>query len=114
MFYTQAEIHELIQYAHDRGIRVIPEFDTPGHSRSWFVGYPELASGDGPFTVETEAGPSSVTDPTREETYKFMDKFVAEMESSFPTPISTSAAMRSTVSSGTATPRSRPSNKRTA
>ena len=84
MFYTQAEIHELIQYAHDRGIRVIPEFDTPGHSRSWFVGYPELASGDGPFTVETEAGPSSVTDPTREETYKFMDKFVEEMGKLFP------------------------------
>ncbi len=84
MFYTQAEIRELIQYAHDRGIRVIPEFDTPGHSRSWFVGYPELASGDGPFTVETEAGPSSVTDPTREETYKFMDKFVEEMGKLFP------------------------------
>ncbi|HWJ48360.1 MAG TPA: family 20 glycosylhydrolase, partial [Candidatus Udaeobacter sp.] len=58
--------------------------DTPGHSRSWFVGYPELASGDGPFTVETEAGPSSVTDPTREETYKFMDKFVEEMGKLFP------------------------------
>ncbi len=84
MFYTQAEIRELIQYAHDRGIRVIPEFDTPGHSRSWFVGYPELASGEGSFTVETEAGPSSVTDPTREETYKFMDKFVEEMGKLFP------------------------------
>jgi N-acetyl-beta-hexosaminidase len=84
MFYTQAEIRELIQYAHDRGIRVIPEFDTPGHSRSWFPGYPELASGDGPFTVETESGPSSVTDPTREETYKFMDKFVEEMGKLFP------------------------------
>ena len=84
MFYTQTEIRELIQYAHDRGIRVIPEFDTPGHSRSWFPGYPELASGEGPFTVETEAGPSSVTDPTREETYKFMDKFVEEMGKLFP------------------------------
>jgi hexosaminidase len=84
MFYTQAEIRDLINYAHDRGIRVIPEFDTPGHSRSWFPGYPELASGEGPFTVETEAGPSSVTDPTREETYKFMDKFVEEMGKLFP------------------------------
>jgi hexosaminidase len=84
MFYTQAEIRELIRYSHDRGIRVIPEFDTPGHSRSWFAGYPELASGEGPFTVETEVGPSSVTDPTREETYKFMDKFVEEMGKLFP------------------------------
>jgi len=83
-YYTQAEIREFVSYARDRGIRVIPEFDTPGHSRSWFVGYPELASGDGPFTVEDENGPSSVTDPTREETYKFMDKFVEEMGKLFP------------------------------
>ncbi len=83
-FYTQEEIRDLISYAHDRGIRVIPEFDTPGHSRSWFVGYPELASNPGPFTVDNEHGNESVTDPTREETYKFMDKFVEEMGKLFP------------------------------
>ena len=83
-FYTQAEIRDLIAYAHDRGIRVIPEFDTPGHSRSWFLGYPDLASNPGPFTLENESGNSSVTDPTREETYKFMDKFVEEMGKLFP------------------------------
>ena len=83
-YYTQDEIRDLIAYAHDRGIRVLPEFDTPGHSRSWFVGYPELASNPGPFTVDNENGPSSVTDPTREETYKFMDKFVEEMGKLFP------------------------------
>ncbi|HET9309456.1 MAG TPA: beta-N-acetylhexosaminidase [Candidatus Sulfotelmatobacter sp.] len=83
-YYTQDEIRDLIAYAHDRGIRVIPEFDTPGHSRSWFVGYPELASNPGPYTVENENGTQSVTDPTREETYKFMDKFVEEMGKLFP------------------------------
>jgi hexosaminidase len=83
-FYTQEEIRDLISDAHDRGIRVVPEFDTPGHSRSWFVGYPELASNPGPFTVDNENGPESVTDPTREETYKFLDKFVAEMGKLFP------------------------------
>ena len=83
-FYTQEEIRDLIAYAHDRGIRIEPEFDTPGHSRSWFVGYPELASNPGPFTVENENGNQSVTDPTREETYKFMDKFVEEMAKLFP------------------------------
>jgi len=83
-FYTQEEIRDLIAYAHDRGIRVVPEFDTPGHSRSWFVGYPELASNPGPFTVENENGTQSVTDPTREEVYKFMDKFVEEMGKLFP------------------------------
>jgi hexosaminidase len=85
-FYTQTEIRDLIAYAHDRGIRVIPEFDTPGHSRSWFLGYPDLASNPGPFTLENESGTSSVTDPTREETYKFMDKFVEEMGKLFPDP----------------------------
>src|SRR5215475_10999106 len=83
-YYTQEEIRDFISYAHDRGIRVVPEFDTPGHSRSWFLGYPDLASGEGPFTLDSESGPSSVTDPTREETYKFMDKFVEEMGKLFP------------------------------
>jgi hexosaminidase len=81
MFYTQAEIRDLIQYAHDRGIRVVPEFDMPGHSRSWVIGYPELASGPGPFTLE-DGDP--IIDPTREETYKFLEKFIAEMAKLFP------------------------------
>jgi hexosaminidase len=80
-FYTQAEIRDLIQYAHDRGIRVMPEFDMPGHSRSWVIGYPELASGPGPFTLETG---DPIIDPTREETYKFLEKFIAEMAKLFP------------------------------
>ena len=80
-FYTQEEMRELIAYAHDRGIRVVPEFDMPGHSRSWVVGYPELASGPGPFTLE-QGDP--ILDPTREETYKFLEKFIAEMAKLFP------------------------------
>src|SRR5499427_7344790 len=80
-FYTQAEIKDLLAYAHDRGIRVVPEFDMPGHSRSWVIGYPELASGPGPFTLE-QGDP--ILDPTREETYKFLDKFIAEMSKLFP------------------------------
>ena len=83
LFYTQDDIRDLVSYAHDRGIRVLPEFDTPGHSGSWFVGYPELASSPGPFKVDPE-GPDSVTDPTREETYKFLDKFIGEMAKLFP------------------------------
>jgi hexosaminidase len=81
MFYTQDEIRDLIAYAHDRGIRVVPEFDIPGHSRSWFLGYPELASGPGPYTLE-DGDP--IMDPTRESTYKFLEKFIAEMAKLFP------------------------------
>src|SRR5579863_9283751 len=80
-FYTQAEIRDFISYAHDRGIRVVPEFDIPGHSRSWMLGYPELASGSGPYTLETG---DPIMDPTRESTYKFLEKFIAEMAKLFP------------------------------
>ena len=83
MFYTQGEIRDLIAYAHDRGIRVIPEFDIPGHSRSWFLGYPALSSGAGPYTLEG-GGIDPIMDPTREETYKFLEKFIAEMAKLFP------------------------------
>jgi hexosaminidase len=83
LYYSQAEIRDFIAYAHDRGIRVLPEFDIPGHSRSWFVGYPELASSPGPYKIDP-AGPDSVMDPTQESTYKFLDKFIAEMANLFP------------------------------
>ncbi len=83
LYYPQAEIRDFIAYAHDRGIRVLPEFDIPGHSRSWFVGYPELASSPGPYKIDP-AGPDSVMDPTQESTYKFLDKFIGEMAKLFP------------------------------
>ncbi len=84
-YYTQAELREFLDYAHDRGIRVVPEFDMPGHSRSWLVAYPELASISGPYKIDpSDAGPDAVIDPTREETYKFLDKFVEEMGKLFP------------------------------
>jgi hexosaminidase len=84
-YYTQAEIKDLISYAADRGIRILPEFDMPGHSTAWFVGYPELASAPGPYKVEKFWGVlDPVMDPTRHETYKFLDDFVAEMAELFP------------------------------
>jgi hexosaminidase len=83
MYYTQNEIRDFIAYAHDRGIRVIPEFDIPGHSRSWFLGYPELSSGLGPYTLEG-GGIDPIMDPTQEATYKFLGKFIAEMAKVFP------------------------------
>jgi hexosaminidase len=85
MFYTQDQIREFIAYARDRGIRVMPEFDMPGHSRSWFLGYPELSGGTGPYALEG-GGIDPITDPTRESTYKFLEKFIAEMAKLFPDP----------------------------
>jgi hexosaminidase len=83
LYYTQDEIREFVAYARDRGIRVVPEFEMPGHSRSLFAGYPELASGPGPYTIDP-GGADAVMDPTREETYKFIDKFIDEMAKLFP------------------------------
>jgi len=82
-YYTQEEIRDFIAYAHDRGVRIMPEFEMPGHSRSMYVGYPELASGTGPYKMEPGA-PDAEMDPTREETYKFIDKFLEEMATLFP------------------------------
>jgi hexosaminidase len=85
LYYTQNEIRELVAYARDRGIRIVPEFDIPGHSTSWFVGYPELASAPGPYQIERKWGIfDPAMDPTREETYVFLDKLIGEMVSLFP------------------------------
>ena len=85
LYYTQDEVRDLIAYARDRGIRVVPEFDMPGHSTAWFVGYPELASGPGPYQIERKWGVfDPAMDPTQERTYKFLDAFIGEMAQLFP------------------------------
>ena len=85
LYYTQDEIRGLIAYARDRGIRVVPEFDMPGHSTAWFVGHPELASGPGPYQIERRWGVfDPAMDPTNEKTYKFLNEFIAEMAKLFP------------------------------
>src|SRR5258708_24300809 len=86
-FYTQAEIREVVAYARYRGIRVVPEFDIPGHTSSWFAGYPELASAPGPYAIERTWGIFQPTmDPTREVVYAFLDAFIGEMAALFPDP----------------------------
>jgi hexosaminidase len=106
-YYTQAELKELVAYARDRGIVVVPEFDMPGHSQSWFAGYPELASQPGPYRPgprgqwqkehpDPNIPPSKsiadfianleapTFDPTNEKVYNFLDKFIGEMAAIFP------------------------------
>lgn len=84
-YYTQEQIKDVIAYARDRGIRVVPEFDIPGHSTSWLVGYPELGSAPGPYTIERRPGIfEPALDPTREEVYKFLEGFLGEMAALFP------------------------------
>jgi hexosaminidase len=85
LYYTQDEVRGILGYARDRGIRIVPEFDMPGHATAWFVGYPDLASGKGPYTIERKWGVfDPAMDPTRESTYAFLDRFFGEMTSLFP------------------------------
>jgi hexosaminidase len=84
-YYTQSQVRHIVAYARDRGIRVVPEFDIPGHATSWFVGYPELASAPGPYAIERNWGIFQPTiDPSRSQTYAFLDTFLGEMSALFP------------------------------
>ena len=87
LFYTQDEIRGVVAYARDRGIRVVPEFDIPGHTTAWLVGYPELGTNPGPYEIGRHWGIyENVLDPSREETYAFLDAFFEEMTALFPDP----------------------------
>jgi hexosaminidase len=77
LYYSQDEVREIVEYARDRGIRVVPEFDMPCHTKSWFQGYPDLSGGKDPSQ-------SSAMDPSRESTYKFLEGFIGEMSELFP------------------------------
>lgn len=84
-YYTQEQIREIVAYADERGIRVIPEFDLPGHAASWVIGYPQLASAPGPHEREINIGVlDTVLNPIRESTYLFLEEFFAEMVTLFP------------------------------
>ena len=86
-FYTQAELREIVAYAAARGIRVVPEFDLPGHATSWLVSHPELSSGPGPYAIERHWGVfDPVMDPSNEGTYALLSDFFAEMAPLFPDP----------------------------
>lgn len=87
-YYTQQEIREIIQYAADRGIRIVPEFDMPGHSKSWQIAYPELGTSQKQMSLKNVGGEmfSSPLDPTSEKVYEFLDQFIGEMGVLFPDP----------------------------
>jgi len=84
-YFTQAEMRGIIAYAAERGIRVVPEFDVPGHATSWVVSHPELASLPGPYGIERQWGVfNPVLDPTNEATYALLSDFLGEMAALFP------------------------------
>jgi len=84
LYYTRAQVREVIEHARDRGIRVVPEFDLPGHATAWLTAYPELGSAPGPYEIERGWGIFDPTiNPTIEATYTFLDAFFGEMAELF-------------------------------
>ena len=84
-YYTQEQIRQIVAYARELGIRVVPEFDIPGHTTAWLAAYPELAAAPGPYQIERKWGVlDPCMDPTNEEVYRHLDGFIGEMAGIFP------------------------------
>ena len=87
-FYTQDEIKEIVEYAADRHIEIIPEIDVPGHSLALLTAYPELGSTSGPFKVNPGSQFFNVientVDPSNPKTYEYLDKIFKEVAGLFP------------------------------
>lgn len=98
-FYTQEDIKELVQYAKDRFVNILPEIDVPGHSLAAIASYPELSctpeavnykvrSGEKIMDWSGGAPPKALLDntlcPANEKVYSFMDTVLAQLADLFP------------------------------
>jgi hexosaminidase len=97
-FYTQADIKEIIQYAQDKYVTILPEIDVPGHSMSAIASYPELSCTKDPNTKVNPGSSFSewfdngtfkmnidnTLNPSDEKVYEFLDKVFTEMAAIFP------------------------------
>ncbi|CAL2088094.1 glycoside hydrolase, family GH20 precursor. Beta-N-acetylhexosaminidase (chitobiase) [Tenacibaculum sp. 190524A02b] len=85
-YYTHNEIKEVVSYAHDLGIRVVPEIDVPGHATAILTAYPEFGSKDNyDYKIERFAGVFHPTlNPINDEVYTFLDNLFAELTPLFP------------------------------
>ncbi|MDP5148917.1 family 20 glycosylhydrolase [Rheinheimera baltica] len=84
-YYTQQQLRDLVQYAAQRGIRIVPEIDLPGHTTALGAAYPELMSMPGPNHPETHWGVhQAVLDPSNEQVYDFLTNLLSEVTAVFP------------------------------
>ncbi|CAN5149502.1 family 20 glycosylhydrolase [soil metagenome] len=95
-FYSQDDIKEVVEYAKERFVTILPEVDVPGHSLAAVASYPELSCTPGPYEVTAGApfmlwyggGHDALVDntlcPANEEVYKFLDKVFTEVAQLFP------------------------------
>lgn len=84
-YYTHNQIKEIVNYASDLGIRVVPEFDVPGHASAILTAYPEIGSKDVIYKIERRAGVFDPTlDPTNDKTYQIINALFTEVSQLFP------------------------------
>jgi hexosaminidase len=84
-FYTQAQVREIVAYAAERHISVVPEIEMPGHSRAALAAYPQYACTDGPFKTATSWGVfEDVYCAGKDETFNFLTDVLDEVMALFP------------------------------
>ena len=84
-FYTQEECRDIVRYAADRHITIIPEIDMPGHMVAALAAYPEYGCTGGPYEVEHTWGVfADVLCPGKEQTFKFVEDVLSEVIDVFP------------------------------
>jgi len=83
-FYTQEQIRDVVAYARDRFITVIPEIEMPGHSLAALAAYPELACTAGPFETATTWGVFKDVFCPKDNTFQFLENVLTEVMDLFP------------------------------
>lgn len=83
-FYTQEEIKEVVKYATERNITVVPEIEMPGHSLAALAAYPNLSCTGGPFKVAKSWGVFEDVYCAKEETFLFLEDVLTEVVALFP------------------------------
>ncbi|HEX6061958.1 MAG TPA: beta-N-acetylhexosaminidase [Candidatus Limnocylindria bacterium] len=83
-FYTQDQARDVVAYAKERGVTVLPEIEMPGHSLAALAAYPEHANVPGPFEVRTTWGISDEVFSPRDATFTFLENILREVMAIFP------------------------------
>lgn len=87
-YYTQEEIRDIVRYAADRGIVIIPEIEMPGHSAAALASYPWLGCTGGPYEVWTKWGISKdIYCAGKETTFEFLENVLSEVIDLFPSQL---------------------------
>jgi hexosaminidase len=83
-FYTQAELKDLVKYAQDRFITIIPEIEMPGHSQAVLAAYPQFGCKDTTYQVSTNWGVHKDVFCPNESTFTFLEEVLTEVMDIFP------------------------------